>query len=211
MILRAKWRDYLNLKLADVAAPALAAGTRSAGSAASFLATAITASRGTARGRWATGTAWCRPGRCAVDPTLVYETLVMGFGAFLLWRLRHWFRFRVRLRSPRRRRHRALSGRVPAHQRTWPARYLTESQFDSLAMILGGPAGSSPSRNAKEPWPARPSSSSLPDKRRHLSMRRNRIEAVSRRSSRKSEHSRAKESEADPGFTAYSSDEQLHS
>ncbi len=82
VVLWAWWRDFLNLTLLDVAAPALALGMRSAAAAASSPATATTASRGTGRGRWPTnGT---EPTKVPVHPTPVYETLAMGLGAWIL-------------------------------------------------------------------------------------------------------------------------------
>ena len=64
VVLWARWRRMLDLALLDICAPRRwRSATRSGGSAASSPATATTASRGTARGRWRTRTAPSRPTR----------------------------------------------------------------------------------------------------------------------------------------------------
>ncbi len=57
----AHWRGWLGLDTLDMAASRWRSATRSGGSAASSPATATTARRGTAHGRWATRTAPSRP------------------------------------------------------------------------------------------------------------------------------------------------------
>ena len=84
----AKWRGTLDAMLVRLRrARRSRPRTRSAGSAASWRATATTASRGTARGRWPIPTAPCRPPRRSI-PTPVYETLAMGGVAWFLWHVR---------------------------------------------------------------------------------------------------------------------------
>lgn len=96
VLLWAKWRDYLNLKLADVAAPALAAGY-----AIGRIGCQLSGDGDYGKpwdGPWAMGYpdgVVPTPPGVEVHPTPVYETLVMGLGAFILWRLRDRFRFGV--------------------------------------------------------------------------------------------------------------------
>ena len=62
--------------------------TPSAASAASSPATATTASRATCRGRWAIRTAPCpRRPACSVQPTPIYEILIMLPVFWVLWRM----------------------------------------------------------------------------------------------------------------------------
>ena len=87
VLLWARWRGFLGLALLDVAAPALALGY------------AIGRVGCQLSGDGDYGKAWDGPWAMAypdgtvpteeeVHPTPVYEALVMGFGAWLLWRLR---------------------------------------------------------------------------------------------------------------------------
>ena len=87
VLLWAWWRKLPDLALLDSAAPASPSDTRSAAAAARSPATATTARPGTVPGRWPIPTAPSRPTR-PVHPTPVYETLVMGLVALVLWRLR---------------------------------------------------------------------------------------------------------------------------
>jgi phosphatidylglycerol---prolipoprotein diacylglyceryl transferase len=87
VLLWARWRGFLNLTLLDVAAPALALGY------------AIGRVGCQLSGDGDYGKAWDGPWAMSypdgtvptteeVHPTPVYEALAMGFGAWLLWRLR---------------------------------------------------------------------------------------------------------------------------
>ena len=96
VLLWAKWRDYLNLKLADLAAPALAAGY-----AIGRIGCQLSGDGDYGKpwdGPWAMsyedGVVPTPPG-VEVHPTPIYETLVMGLGAFILWQLRDRFRFGI--------------------------------------------------------------------------------------------------------------------
>lgn len=96
VILWAWWRRFLNLWLLDLAAPALAAGY-----AVGRIGCQLSGDGDYGRpwdGPWAMsyedGTVPTPPG-VTVHPTPIYETLVMGFGAFLLWHLRDRFRLGV--------------------------------------------------------------------------------------------------------------------
>lgn len=93
VVLWAKWRDFLNLTLADVAAPALLAGQ-----AIGRIGCQLSGDGDYGKpwdGPWAMGypdgTVPTPPG-VEVHPTPVYETLALGLGAFVLWRLRNRFR-----------------------------------------------------------------------------------------------------------------------
>jgi phosphatidylglycerol:prolipoprotein diacylglycerol transferase len=96
VLLWAKWRDYLNLKLADVAAPALAAGY-----AVGRIGCQLSGDGDYGKpwdGPWAMGYpdgVVPTPPGVEVHPTPVYETLVMGLGAIILWHLRDRFRFGI--------------------------------------------------------------------------------------------------------------------
>jgi phosphatidylglycerol:prolipoprotein diacylglycerol transferase len=87
VILWAWWRDFLNLTLLDVAAPALALGY-----ALGRCGCQLSGDGDYGKpwdGPWAmsypNGT---EPTKVPVHPTPVYETLAMGLGAWILWRLR---------------------------------------------------------------------------------------------------------------------------
>ena len=91
VILWAWWRDFLNLTLLDVAAPALALGY------------ALGRCGCQLSGDGDYGRAWDGPWAMAypegtvptdeeVHPTPIYETLAMGLGAWLLWQMRERFR-----------------------------------------------------------------------------------------------------------------------
>lgn len=93
VVLWAKWRDFLNLRLADVAAPALLAGQ-----AVGRIGCQLSGDGDYGKpwdGPWAMGypdgTVPTPPG-VEVHPTPIYETLALGLGAFVLWRLRDRFR-----------------------------------------------------------------------------------------------------------------------
>ena len=92
----AKWRDFLNLRLADVAAPALLAGH-----AVGRIGCQLSGDGDYGEpwdGPWAMsyedGVVPTPPG-VTVHPTPIYETLAYGLGAIVLWRLRDRFRFGV--------------------------------------------------------------------------------------------------------------------
>jgi phosphatidylglycerol:prolipoprotein diacylglycerol transferase len=139
VILWAKWRDYLNLKLADVAAPALAAGY-----AIGRIGCQLSGDGDYGKpwdGPWAMGYpdgVVPTPPGVTVHPTPVYETLVMGFGAFILWRLRDRFRFGILFAI-----YLVYAGTerfLVEFLRTNETGLLglTEAQFLSLAMIVAG-------------------------------------------------------------------------
>ncbi|MDQ2699854.1 MAG: prolipoprotein diacylglyceryl transferase [Actinomycetota bacterium] len=93
VVLWARWRNYLNLTLADVAAPALLAGQ-----AIGRIGCQLSGDGDYGKewdGPWAMGypdgTVPTPPG-VEVHPTPVYDTLALGLGAFILWRLRDRFR-----------------------------------------------------------------------------------------------------------------------
>ncbi len=93
VVLWAKWRDYLNLTLMDVAAPALLAGQ-----ALGRVGCQLSGDGDYGKpwdGPWAMGypdgTVPTPPG-VEVHPTPVYETVTLGIGAWVLWRLRNRFR-----------------------------------------------------------------------------------------------------------------------
>ncbi len=94
VVLWARWRRFLGLRLLDLAAPALALGY------------AIGRVGCQLSGDGDYGRAWDGPWAMSypdgtvptteeVHPTPVYEALIMGFGAWLLWRLRDRFRVGV--------------------------------------------------------------------------------------------------------------------
>lgn len=93
VMLWALWRGTLNLQLADVAAPALLAGQ-----AIGRIGCQLSGDGDYGKewdGPWAMGypdgTVPTPPG-VEVHPTPVYDTLALGLGAFILWRLRDRFR-----------------------------------------------------------------------------------------------------------------------
>jgi phosphatidylglycerol:prolipoprotein diacylglycerol transferase len=139
VILWAKWRDYLNLRLADVAAPALAAGY-----AIGRIGCQLSGDGDYGKpwdGPWAMsyedGVVPTPPG-VEVHPTPVYETLVMGLGAFILWHLRDRFRFGIlfAIYLVYAGAERFLVEFLRTNERI--ALGLTEAQFLSLAMIAVG-------------------------------------------------------------------------
>jgi phosphatidylglycerol---prolipoprotein diacylglyceryl transferase len=96
VVLWAKWRDYLNLKLADVAAVPLLAGQ-----AVGRIGCQLSCDGDYGEpwdGPWAMsyedGVVPTPPG-VTVHPTPIYETLAYGLGALVLWRLRDRFRFGI--------------------------------------------------------------------------------------------------------------------
>jgi len=96
VVLWAWWRKFLNLWLLDLAAPALAAGY-----AVGRIGCQLSGDGDYGKpwnGPWAMGypdgTVPTPPG-VTVHPTPVYETLTMGLGAFILWRLRNRFRLGI--------------------------------------------------------------------------------------------------------------------
>jgi len=139
VVLWAKWRDYLNLRLADVAAPALAAGY-----AVGRIGCQLSGDGDYGKpwdGPWAMGYpdgVVPTPPGVTVHPTPVYETLVMGLGAFILWRLRDRFRFGIlfAIYLMYAGTERFLVEFLRANERV--AMGLTEAQFLSLAMIMAG-------------------------------------------------------------------------
>ncbi len=139
VILWAKWRDYLNLRLADVAAPALAAGY-----AIGRIGCQLSGDGDYGKpwdGPWAMsyedGVVPTPPG-VEVHPTPVYETLVMGLGAFILWHLRDRFRFGIlfAIYLVYAGAERFLVEFLRTNERI--ALGLTEAQFLSLAMMAVG-------------------------------------------------------------------------
>ena len=89
MLLWARWRNFLNLALVDMAGPALALGY-----AIGRIGCQVSGDGDYGKawgGPWAMGypdgTVPTPPGE-TVHPTPIYETLVMGLVAFALWRLR---------------------------------------------------------------------------------------------------------------------------
>lgn len=93
VLLWAAWRGFLNLRLADIAAPALLAGQ-----AIGRIGCQLSGDGDYGKpwdGPWAMGypdgTVPTPPG-VEVHPTPVYETVALGIGAFVLWRLRNSFR-----------------------------------------------------------------------------------------------------------------------
>ncbi len=96
VILWAWWRKFLNLWLLDLAAPALAAGY-----AVGRIGCQLSGDGDYGKpwdGPWAMGYpdgVEPTPPGVTVHPTPVYETLTMGIGAFILWRLRDRFRLGI--------------------------------------------------------------------------------------------------------------------
>ncbi len=93
VLIWARWRGCLNLRLADVAAPALLAGQ-----AIGRIGCQLSGDGDYGKpwdGPWAMGypdgTVPTPPG-VEVHPTPVYDTLALGLGAIILWRLRDRFR-----------------------------------------------------------------------------------------------------------------------
>jgi len=93
VLLWAMWRNFANLTLADVAAPALLAGQ-----AVGRIGCQLSGDGDYGKpwdGPWAMGypdgTVPTPPG-VEVHPTPVYETISLGIGAFVLWKLRNRFR-----------------------------------------------------------------------------------------------------------------------
>jgi phosphatidylglycerol:prolipoprotein diacylglycerol transferase len=128
VILWAWWRDFLNLTLLDVAAPALALGY-----ALGRCGCQLSGDGDYGKpwdGPWAMayphGT---EPTEVTVHPTPVYETLAMGFGAWILWQLRD----RVRAGTER-----FLVEFL--RRNTTDSLGLTAAQLESLAMIAVGAA-----------------------------------------------------------------------
>jgi len=139
VLLWAKWRDYLNLKLADLAAPALAAGY-----AIGRIGCQLSGDGDYGKpwdGPWAMsyedGVVPTPPG-VEVHPTPIYETLVMGLGAFILWQLRDRFRFGIlfAIYLVYAGTERFLVEFLRTNERI--AMGLTEAQFLSLAMVAVG-------------------------------------------------------------------------
>jgi phosphatidylglycerol:prolipoprotein diacylglycerol transferase len=139
VVLWAKWRDYLNLRLLDVAAPALAAGY-----AIGRIGCQLSGDGDYGKpwdGPWAMsyedGVVPTPPG-VTVHPTPIYETLVMGLGAVILWHLRDRFRFGIlfAIYLVYAGTERFLVEFLRTNERV--ALGLTEAQFLSLAMIAGG-------------------------------------------------------------------------
>ena len=139
VLLWAKWRDYLNLKLADLAAPALAAGY-----AIGRIGCQLSGDGDYGKpwdGPWAMsyedGVVPTPPG-VEVHPTPIYETLVMGLGAFILWQLRDRFRFGIlfAIYLVYAGTERFLVEFLRTNERI--ALGLTEAQFLSLAMMAVG-------------------------------------------------------------------------
>ncbi|MBN8866649.1 MAG: prolipoprotein diacylglyceryl transferase [Solirubrobacterales bacterium] len=96
VVLWAWWRDFLGLQLMDAAAPALAAGY-----AVGRIGCQLSGDGDYGKpwdGPWAMGypdgTVPTPPG-VTVHPTPIYETLTMGLGAYILWRLRDRFRLGI--------------------------------------------------------------------------------------------------------------------
>lgn len=93
VLIWARWRNFLNLRLADLAAPALLAGQ-----AIGRVGCQLSGDGDYGKpwdGPWAMGypdgTVPTPPG-VEVHPTPVYDTLALGLGAIILWRLRDRFR-----------------------------------------------------------------------------------------------------------------------
>ncbi|MBK8294168.1 MAG: prolipoprotein diacylglyceryl transferase [Solirubrobacterales bacterium] len=93
VLIWARWRGFLNLQLADAAAPALLAGQ-----AIGRIGCQLSGDGDYGKpwnGPWAMGypdgTVPTPPG-VTVHPTPIYETILLGIGAYVLWRLRDRFR-----------------------------------------------------------------------------------------------------------------------
>ena len=139
VILWAWWRDFLNLSLLDLCAPALAAGY-----AVGRIGCQLSGDGDYGKewdGPWAmsyeNGTVPTPPG-VTVHPTPIYEVLTMGFGAWVLWRLRNRFRlgilFAIYLMYAGT--ERFLVEFLRRNEEAGAG--LTAAQFESLAMILAG-------------------------------------------------------------------------
>jgi len=93
VLIWARWRGFLNLQLADAAAPALLAGQ-----AIGRIGCQLSGDGDYGKpwdGPWAMGYpdgAVPTPPGVTVHPTPVYETILLGIGAYVLWRLRDRFR-----------------------------------------------------------------------------------------------------------------------
>ena len=139
VVLWAWWRDFLNLKMLDIAAPTLAAAY-----AIGRIGCQLSGDGDYGKawdGPWAMGypdgVVPTDPG-VTVHPTPVYETLTMGLFAFILWRLRDRFRFGILFAI-------YLVGAGTerflvefVRTNTEVAIGLTAAQFQSLAMIVAG-------------------------------------------------------------------------
>ncbi len=139
VLLWAWWRKYLNLRLADVAAPALAAGY-----AVGRIGCQLSGDGDYGKpwdGPWAMGYpdgVVPTPPGVTVHPTPIYETLTMGAAAVVLWTLRNRFRpgilFALYLIFAGSERFLVEFLRTNVDV----AMGLTAAQFQSLAMIAGG-------------------------------------------------------------------------
>src|SRR5215208_951993 len=135
----ARYRDFLNLTLLDVAAPALALGY------------AIGRCGCQLSGDGDYGRAWDGPWAMSypdgtvpieetVHPTPIYETLAMGLGAWLLWQLRDRFRAGVLFAT-----YLVYAGTERflvefLRRNADSALGLTSAQLESLAMVVAGVA-----------------------------------------------------------------------
>jgi phosphatidylglycerol:prolipoprotein diacylglycerol transferase len=139
VILWAWWRKFLNLWLLDAAAPALAAGY-----AVGRIGCQLSGDGDYGKpwdGPWAMGypdgTVPTPPG-VTVHPTPVYETLTMGLGAFILWRLRNRFRLGILFAIY------LIYAGVERFLVEFLRRNvdvflgLTQAQLESVAMVVGG-------------------------------------------------------------------------
>lgn len=139
VILWAWWRKFLNLWLLDLAAPALAAGY-----AVGRIGCQLSGDGDYGKpwdGPWAMGypdgTVPTPPG-VTVHPTPVYETLAMGLGAFVLWRLRNRFRLGILFAI-----YLIYAGAERflvefLRRNTDVFLGLTQAQLESLAMVIAG-------------------------------------------------------------------------
>ena len=137
VVIWAWYRDFLDLALLDLTAPALALGY------------AVGRCGCQLSGDGDYGKPWNGPWAMAyphgtvptdrtVQPTPVYETLAMGLGAWILWQLRDRVRAGRPLRAlPALRGYRAVPGRVPSPQHGGRVG-LTAAQLESLAMMIVG-------------------------------------------------------------------------
>lgn len=139
VILWGWWRNFLNFQLLDLAAPALAAGY-----AVGRIGCQLSGDGDYGKpwdGPWAmsyeNGTVPTPPG-VTVHPTPIYETLVMGLGAIILWKLRERFRlgilFAIYLIYAGTERFLIEFLRTNVDV----ALGMTQAQWTSLAMIIGG-------------------------------------------------------------------------
>ena len=96
VLLWAKWRDFLNLQMVDLAAPAMAAGQ-----AVGRIGCQLSGDGDYGEpwdGPWAMGYpdgVVPTPPGVTVHPTPIYETLSLGLIAIILWQLRDRFRFGI--------------------------------------------------------------------------------------------------------------------